>query len=153
MEQWLIRTAKNWITGPYSKEQVCKKIQEGSLELQDEVCPSNGYWILLHERKEIFDQLGVEVPRAENISEDVTENEIDVSSNEISEEKVLLPEPSSTTIARPPSQPSRVSPSRIPDRPLGSIESDEKIQSNKGLSFILIGAVLLVIIAIRAFRH
>jgi hypothetical protein len=82
MEQWLIRTEKNWIKGPYSKEQVCKMITDGTLGVQDEVCPANGYWILLHERKEIFEHLGVEVPRAAGVEDEVTESDIDTTLEE-----------------------------------------------------------------------
>jgi len=72
MEQWLTRTEKNWIAGPYSKAQVIQMIQDGTLGIQDEVCPANGYWILLHERKELFDQLGIELPRARGVLDEVT---------------------------------------------------------------------------------
>src|SRR5689334_9666342 len=63
MDQWLIRTAQNWIAGPYPQERVRQMILEGKLTLQDEVCLANHYWIHLHEREEVKEQLGVEVPR------------------------------------------------------------------------------------------
>lgn len=80
MDQWLVRTASNWIAGPYSKEQVRQMILERKLSHQDEVCNANGYWIFLHEREEILAQLGIEVPRAlGEPGEDVTETQTAVS--------------------------------------------------------------------------
>jgi hypothetical protein len=76
MDQWLVRTALNWVAGPYSKEQVRQMILERKLTLQDEVCPANGYWIFLHERDEVKAQLGVDVPRPlGEPGEDVTETQ------------------------------------------------------------------------------
>ncbi|MEO5970882.1 MAG: hypothetical protein ABIQ95_13220 [Bdellovibrionia bacterium] len=157
MEQWLIRTAKNWIAGPYSKEQVCKMILDGSLGLQDEVCPANGYWILLHERKEIFTQLGVQVPRISGAEDEITENEIPVDNltgqEESSDKKSFTsstPAPqratsgSTTFLVREPSSTS----SNL------AIEDEvEKVESRKGLTFIIIGIGLLLLIALRAFKH
>jgi hypothetical protein len=62
-DQWLIRTAENQISGPFTRDQVCQFIQQGKLQLNDEVCHSNTYWVYLHEHDEIKKQLGVEVPR------------------------------------------------------------------------------------------
>jgi hypothetical protein len=72
MEQWLVRTAKNWIAGPYTKDQVCKMILGGQLSLHDEVCSANGYWIFIHERNEVRDQLGIEVPKQPSTEGDET---------------------------------------------------------------------------------
>ena len=62
MSQWLVRTAQNWIAGPYSKDQVCQMILSGQISLQDEVCLENSYWIYVHERGEIQEQLGIQPP-------------------------------------------------------------------------------------------
>lgn len=90
-ELWLVRTQSNWIAGPYSKDQVVKMVQTGELGLQDEVCRSNSYWIHLHEREELKEQLGVEVPRAprkhgEEVTETQTETQTGSQSN-LSEER------------------------------------------------------------------
>ncbi len=61
MDQWLIRTSRNQITGPFSKVQVCEMILEGKLEFDDEICLSNHYWLALYDRAEIKKQLGIEV--------------------------------------------------------------------------------------------
>jgi hypothetical protein len=141
MEQWLIRTAKNWIAGPYPKEQICKMIMDGSLGLQDEVCPANGYWILIHERKEIFNQLGVQVPRSSEAEDEVTENEIPV--DELEKPKPSSANPVSTTFL------AQGAPSALSSQP----PEDEKIETHKGLAFIILGIGLLLIIALRAFKH
>jgi len=75
MDQWLIRTAQNWIAGPYTKDQVRKMVLEGQLTLQDEVCSGNGYWVYLHERDEVLKQLGVEVPKSPGHAEEITETQ------------------------------------------------------------------------------
>jgi acyl-CoA synthetase (NDP forming) len=62
MDQWLVRTAKNQLAGPFSREQVRVLIKEGRLSLQDEVCQASGYWIYLHEREEVSAALGADVP-------------------------------------------------------------------------------------------
>jgi hypothetical protein len=62
-DQWLIRTAENQITGPFTRNQVCQFIQQGKLQLNDEVCNANTFWVYLHEHDEIKKQLGIEVPR------------------------------------------------------------------------------------------
>jgi hypothetical protein len=73
MDQWLIRTVENAISGPYTKEQVCQLILDGELGVQDEVCQANGYWIFLHEREEVMRQLGVEVSLKASSDEEITD--------------------------------------------------------------------------------
>lgn len=63
-DQWLVRTAKNVISGPFSRAQVQEMVLSGKLNLQDEVCKANTYWIYLHEQDEVKRQLEVEVPQA-----------------------------------------------------------------------------------------
>lgn len=72
MGQWLVRTAQNWIRGPYSKDQICQMILGGQISLQDEICAANSYWIYVHERAEVRSQLGIEPPREEISSDDET---------------------------------------------------------------------------------
>ena len=57
--EWLIRTAQNQIIGPLSRAELCTRIQSGKLNLQDEICPANGYWIFLHEHSEVLRLLGL----------------------------------------------------------------------------------------------
>jgi hypothetical protein len=77
VDQWLVRTANNWIAGPYSVDQVCQMVRDGKLVLQDEICLANKYWVYLHEREEVKQLLGIEVPKAHPGSDDeVTETEM-----------------------------------------------------------------------------
>jgi hypothetical protein len=62
LDQWLVRTHQNQLTGPFPKDEVLRLIREGALGLQDEVCQANHYWITLHEREEVMAQLGIEPP-------------------------------------------------------------------------------------------
>lgn len=76
MGQWLVRTAKNVISGPYDKEALCQMILSGELGSQDEVCESGSYWIFLHEREEVALQLGIHLPKApKNSDEETTETQ------------------------------------------------------------------------------
>lgn len=78
MDQWLVRTVENWIAGPYPTDQLLKMIQCGKLNPQDEICPANGYWIYLHDSKEVHRLLGVEVSKAILTEEDeITETQTD----------------------------------------------------------------------------
>jgi hypothetical protein len=161
MEQWLIRTEKNWIKGPYSKEQVCKMITDGTLGVQDEVCPANGYWILLHERKEIFEHLGVEVPRAAGVEDEVTESDIDTTleestvngenSDSIAAASHSVSDTSSSTTFITRSGPSVQTP--LVRGESAPEEVSESAPNQRWLSFILFGIGLLLIIALRAFKH
>jgi hypothetical protein len=62
-DQWLVRTAENRISGPYSRQQIRELIERGQLQLNDEVCQANTYWFYLHEHDEIRKQLGMELPK------------------------------------------------------------------------------------------
>ena len=78
MTEWLVRTAKNQIMGPFSKEKVCELIRDSEIGPEDEVCPANGYWIFIHEREEVLKLLGVEVPKTvggPGLHEEITETE------------------------------------------------------------------------------
>src|SRR5262245_15796569 len=76
MGQWLVRTAKNVISGPYPKEALCQMILSGELGSQDEVCESGQYWIFLHERDEVIRQLGINLPKPpKNPDEETTETQ------------------------------------------------------------------------------
>jgi hypothetical protein len=61
-DEWLIRTHDNQIYGPYTGEVIKNLILDGSLKIEDEVSPANGYWIYLREKEELMKWLEVEVP-------------------------------------------------------------------------------------------
>ena len=81
MDQWLIRTSDNCLAGPFRKDQVCQMIEEGKLSLEDEVCPANGYWVYLHEGEEIYQLLGVRVPKR-GTGEEITETQLTENAQE-----------------------------------------------------------------------
>ena len=62
MNQWLIRTSQNVISGPFTAEQVRKKILDAELKSEDEICQANHFWIFIYETKEVEEQLGIKVP-------------------------------------------------------------------------------------------
>jgi hypothetical protein len=62
MELWLIRTSRNEIAGPYTRDRLLDLIRGGSLSFRDEVCRANDYWIGLNELDEVRSKLGSEVP-------------------------------------------------------------------------------------------
>jgi hypothetical protein len=64
MSLWLIRTHRNELLGPVSREELITQIREGQVTVEDEICASNHYWIHLDERDEVASQLGIEIPRA-----------------------------------------------------------------------------------------
>ena len=80
MEQWLVRTVDNWITGPFPKEQIQEMILDRRLTSQDEVCSAHGYWISIHEVGEVKQQLGVDVPRPLLVGEENEETTTQVQS-------------------------------------------------------------------------
>jgi len=74
---WMIRTAENILSGPFTKDQVIQLIQEGKLDLTDEVCGSGHYWVFLHEEVEIKTQLGIDLPQSFFDAEESTQTESD----------------------------------------------------------------------------
>ena len=76
----MIRTEKNFLSGPFPAEEVREMIKSGKLSYQDEVAPANGYWFYLHEVDEVKKHLGIDVPRANDQPiEDATLTEFDVA--------------------------------------------------------------------------
>lgn len=57
----MVRTAENYLAGPYTRDQIRQLVREVQLGLQDEVCQANHYWFFLHERDEVVRQLGNDV--------------------------------------------------------------------------------------------
>lgn len=76
IEKWLVRTEKNTILGPFSREELQQMILEGSvLTPLDEICRGNSYWINLQEADELQKQLGVRFPKFVPIHDEDTETE------------------------------------------------------------------------------
>ena len=76
-QEWMVRTSENFISGPYSKEDVCRMILENTLSLEDEVCCSVGYWISIKEREEVRKLLGIDVPDLQGQAHHSTSNPFD----------------------------------------------------------------------------
>jgi len=74
---WMIRTAENILSGPFSRQQIVQLIEEGKLDITDEVCGSSGYWIFLHEQAEVKRHLGFDLPKAFFDTEESTQTESD----------------------------------------------------------------------------
>src|ERR1700751_5995740 len=90
-DQWLIRTAENQITGPFTRSEVCQFIQQGMLQANDEVCRANNYWFYLHEHQEIRAQLGMELPKElYPEAEESTQTETDVELSEATDPEIDL---------------------------------------------------------------
>ena len=70
--EWLIRTSQNQIIGPVSRDELCGRIQEGEFSPQDEICPTNGYWIFLYENDEVSRLLGITLKKPEVDHDEVT---------------------------------------------------------------------------------
>lgn len=81
MDEWLVRTAGNWLAGPFTRKQVRDLVLQKKLKADDEICRGNHYWLSLKERKEVLEALGVEPP-AEDQNEvpgDRTKTQIEVA--------------------------------------------------------------------------
>lgn len=76
-DHWMVRTRKNEILGPFTKETLISQIRNHQVSLEDEICQANHYWIYLDERDEVLKQLGIESPRphSPNDEEEVTATE------------------------------------------------------------------------------
>jgi hypothetical protein len=74
---WMIRTSDNVLSGPYTQDQLIQLVEEEKLELTDEICRGNSYWIYLHEEQEVKKHLGIEVPAALVEPEEPTQTETD----------------------------------------------------------------------------
>ncbi len=76
-QQWLIRSEKHHISGPYSREILQKMVLAGDLGLRDEICLSGDRWIFIQDQEELEKQLGVTPPK-QVVQEEKTK-EIDFS--------------------------------------------------------------------------
>lgn len=83
-DEWLVRTTRNEISGPFSRQALIDKIQSGQLGPDDEVCQANHYWIYLDERDEVMRQLGIQLPGISSREEDeITDTQTDARTEEI----------------------------------------------------------------------
>ncbi len=72
--QWLVRhkDVKNsvfQILGPYSKEDLCKKILAAEFEPSDSFCQSQGYWFELNELAEVKKHFGIEASQLKGVGD------------------------------------------------------------------------------------
>lgn len=56
-KSWLIRTSRNQILGPISKEKLVELIKKSSLLPEDEICQGNGFWFKIREEELLQDYL------------------------------------------------------------------------------------------------
>lgn len=75
LDQWLVRTSKNQIMGPFPKDQICHMVKQGKLIAQDEVCQAGNYWFALHEHEEVVQQLGISSPSLTPNEDEATETQ------------------------------------------------------------------------------
>lgn len=82
MDEWLIRTAKNKIAGPCTRDRIRELIVQKQLQPIDEVCPGNGYWFSLNEVNEVQEKLGLESSFIQDlwVSEEKTKTQIELVS-------------------------------------------------------------------------
>jgi len=93
LNQWLVRTAENFVAGPYTRDQIRQLMRESQLGLQDEVCQANGYWIYLHEKEEVVRHLGADTIQwlgesGEEIT--LTQTESSIEEIELTEKKAAV---------------------------------------------------------------
>jgi flagellar hook protein FlgE len=50
MKNWLIRTRQKQILGPISREKVLELLDKGAINIEDELCSGNGFWIYAKEK-------------------------------------------------------------------------------------------------------
>jgi hypothetical protein len=74
MSEWLARTQKNQILGPFSLEEIRERVLNHTLQLQDEVCPSGGYWFFLHDQSEVQKHLGLSLAGAKDSLQEITDS-------------------------------------------------------------------------------
>lgn len=144
MSLWLIRTALNEIQGPMAPEEVRKLITDGKLGLQDEICPANGYWILLHEREEVKRWLGIDVPfSVSDANEEATDTQTETLTDRTEVEPVLVavPKPAGNA-AQAGSSMMR----NLPPRPLHlPPKAIERASFWQGIAWVLVTGVALVL--------
>lgn len=89
---WLVRIEKSEggigtsidfsLEGPFSREVLCQKIQEGNYQAKDEICAGNGYWISLYERDLLASELGLSLPPgffSPTLTDEITETATEVT--------------------------------------------------------------------------
>jgi hypothetical protein len=120
VDQWLVRTAENYLAGPYTRDQIRQLIREGQLGAQDEVCRGSQFWIMLHEKDEVIRQLGADCVQwlGESGGEDktLTQTEPSIEDIQLTEQQAVegmgQGDGSTTVIASLPSSAVRLRPLR-----------------------------------------
>ncbi|MGE0615165.1 MAG: hypothetical protein AB7P04_05965 [Bacteriovoracia bacterium] len=139
MDQWLVRTAKNKVTGPFTGDQVRQFIREKALGPWDEVCCANRYWFFVREAAEVREQLGILPPVFSSADEEITQTETitrtDASSARAApavEKSSLLKEKESAATGTPGGPTSDDQP--IPDLPAEALtDGDTAMIQNQAL--------------------
>ena len=154
LDQWLIRTADNWIAGPYTKEQVCEMIQDKKLSLKDEICPGNGYWFYLSEQAEVRKHLDIEMTaEVSRPDEEITQNGLEAGE---ATDPAMPRQPESGSIMR--TRKRKAGAATHTAHPFGQASispqlpaSSEDLLSWKGL--IWVGAGIGIVVAIFVMAH
>jgi hypothetical protein len=126
MDEWLVRTSNNQITGPYSREQIREMILQAKLKLEDEICGGNQYWIFLHENQEVKNQLGIEIPNALYTNrQEGTQTQTDTEISERTDPQNIAAMGAGSTVSRAGVRPTKET-DAIPDL----IELEEELGEN-----------------------
>jgi hypothetical protein len=141
MNEWLVRTAQNIIVGPYSKDEVCRLIEDGTLGLYDEVCPANGYWFYLHERNEVLERLGIEISQLQSQADESEEKHEEDNKDEITETETKLT-PSDTEVAAEEKS-DNSQPQTVPVKPLSPTAPP------RWLLFVVAGGLVGILVLVR----
>lgn len=108
-KQWLVRKNGSGISllGPYYTDQVRMMVEQGMLDVDDELCPENSYWFSLREAAEVKRFLGIDkVPSNKASDEEATQPDLVDASD--TDPNLEAPHPNSDgstgmiTIKRPP---------------------------------------------------
>lgn len=93
---WLVRVERSEggigtsidfaLEGPFSREVLCQKIQEGSYQAKDEICAGNSFWISLYESDLLASELGLSLPPgffSPSLTDEITETATEVTVPEL----------------------------------------------------------------------
>lgn len=167
VDQWLVRTAENYLAGPYTRDQIRQLIREGQLGSQDEVCRGNHFWIMLHEKDEVIRQLGADCVQwlGDHGGEDktLTQTEPSIEEIQLTERQAVegmgQGDGSTTVIATLPSSAMRLRPARAqaanPAAPEAGVTGPGQTQpythvspsGARGVRWALVLGVALLIVA------
>ncbi|MCM2279403.1 MAG: hypothetical protein NDJ89_15110 [Oligoflexia bacterium] len=128
-DRWLVRTEKNQLQGPFGVEELRRLIQDGKLGPQDEVCRANSYWITLHERDEVRNQLGIDSPKS-TVADDEEITQTDAAYRPLATESRVAaqgaaPDPQARPAALAPPEPDFAPAFPQPEPELPELSHDE----------------------------